>query len=144
MLQRVARRVRSASFNVRRHAPLAGWRYAADMQPRAKFWVEKNGKLVLSDYRVRLLELIEQTGSLADAAEEMHLSYRRAWGKVREIEQNLGVKLVESAAGGPGGGGSSLTSDGRRLVELYERFRRSIDANLVREFERTFGSKARV
>jgi len=114
------------------------------MQPRAKFWVEKNGKLVLSDYRVRLLELIEQTGSLADAAEEMHLSYRRAWGKVREIEQNLGVKLVESAAGGPGGGGSSLTTDGRRLVELYERFRRSIDANLMREFERTFGSKPRV
>ena len=144
MLQRVAPRGQSASFNARRHAPLAGSRYAADMQPRAKFWVEKNGKLVLSDYRVRLLELIEQTGSLADAAEEMHLSYRRAWGKVREIEQNLGVKLVESAAGGPGGGGSSLTSDGRRLVELYERFRRSIDANLVREFERTFGSKPRV
>src|SRR5205823_7309162 len=144
MLQRVAREggVHHSTRGDTLH--FAGSRYAADMQPRAKFWVEKDGKLVLSDYRVRLLELIEQTGSLADAAEEMHLSYRRAWGKVREIEQNLGVKLVESAAGGSGGGGSSLTRDGRRLVELYERFRRSVDSDVLREFERTFGAKPRV
>ncbi len=109
------------------------------MEPRSKLWVEKDGKLVLSDYRVKLLSLIEETGSLADAAERMHLSYRRAWGKVREIEQNLGIKLVESSVGGSGGGGSSLTKDGRRLVEMYERFRSAIDADMTREFERTFG-----
>ena len=32
------------------------------MRPRVKLWVEQDGKLVLSDYRVRLLSLIEETG----------------------------------------------------------------------------------
>ena len=34
------------------------------MEPHAKLWVEQDGKLVLSDYRVRLLALIDETGSL--------------------------------------------------------------------------------
>jgi len=108
------------------------------MEPRIKLWVEQDGKLVLSDYRVRLLEFIEETGSLAEAAHRMQLSYRRAWGKVREIEQNLGVKLVESAAGGAGGGGSRLTDEGRRLVALFERFRQATEQDLSREFARVF------
>jgi molybdate transport system regulatory protein len=108
------------------------------MQPRAKFWIEKDGRIVLSDYRVRLLRHIEETGSLAEAASRMHLSYRRAWGKVREIEQNLGAKLVESAAGGAGGGGSRLTAEGRRLVDLYDRFRATLEEDMSREFTRAF------
>jgi molybdate transport system regulatory protein len=108
------------------------------MQPRAKLWVEKDGRIVLSDYRVRLLRHIDDTGSLAEAAALMQLSYRRAWGKVREIEQNLGVKLVESAAGGAGGGGSRLTAEGHRLVDLYERFRTSVEQDMSREFLRSF------
>ena len=106
------------------------------MQPRIKLWIENNGKLALSSYRVRLLRHIEDTGSLSEAAARMGLSYRRAWGKVREIEQNLGVKLVESEAGGAGGGGSRLTGDGRRLVELFERFESAMDEDLQQEFAR--------
>jgi molybdate transport system regulatory protein len=108
------------------------------MQPRAKLWLEQDGRIVLSDYRVRLLRLIDETGSLSEAAAQMHLSYRRAWGKLREIEQNLGVKLVDSAAGGPGGGGSRLTDEGRRLVDLYDRFRADDEQHLTKEFPRTF------
>ena len=109
------------------------------MEPRAKLWVEQDGKLVLSDYRVRLLLLIDETGSLADAAEALRLSYRRAWGKVREIEENLGVKLVESAAGGAGGGGSRLTPEGRRYVEIYQRFHDAVNQDVLEEFRRAFG-----
>ncbi len=108
------------------------------MEPRAKVWVERDGKLVLSDYRVRLLSLIDETGSLAEAAARMTLSYRRAWGKVREIEANLGVKLVESAAGGAGGGGSRLTAEGRRYIAMYQRFRTASEQGLAREFARAF------
>ena len=107
------------------------------MEPRSKLWLEDGGKLVLSDYRVRLLLLIEESGSLAEAAAEMRLSYRRAWGKVRVIDQNLGMKLVESAAGGAGGG-SRLTADGRQLVALYQRFRAAMADDLEKEFRRVF------
>lgn len=108
------------------------------MEPRAKLWLEKDGNLVLSEYRVRLLALVDETGSLADAADEMGLSYRRAWGKIREIETNLGARLVESVAGGAGGGGSRLTPEGRRLVALFGGFRSAIDRDLLQEFSRIF------
>ncbi len=109
-----------------------------ELEPRIKLWVEKDGHLVLSDYRVRILQLVQETGSLARAAERLGLSYRRAWGKVREIEQNLGLSLVESEVGGAGGGGSSLTADGERLVALYERFRRRMEGELGKEFRQLF------
>ncbi|MCI0776715.1 MAG: LysR family transcriptional regulator [Chloroflexi bacterium] len=109
-----------------------------ELEPRIKLWVEKDGHLVLSDYRVRILQLVRETGSLAQAAERLGLSYRRVWGKVREIEQNLGLSLVESEVGGAGGGGSSLTEDGERLVALYERFRRRMEGELGKEFRQLF------
>ena len=108
------------------------------LQPRIKVWVEKDGRLVLSDYRVRLLELIAANGSLADAAAAMGLSYRRAWGKIREIEENLGVKLVHSTVGGPGGGATRLTAEGERLVGQYDRFRRELVKDADAEFGRSF------
>lgn len=108
------------------------------MEPRVKLWIEHGGKIALSDYRVKLLRHIEETGSLAEAAARMGLSYRRAWGKVREIEANLGMKLVESEAGGSGGGGSRLTDDGRQLVELFERFQTATERDLKQEFEKFF------
>jgi molybdate transport system regulatory protein len=108
------------------------------VEPRAKLWLEKDGRIVLSEYRVRLLQLIEDTGSLTDAAAEMGLSYRRAWGKVREIEQNIGLKLVESAAGGAGGGGSRLTPAGRRLVERFGRYSERARSDLQRAFNAEF------
>ncbi len=108
------------------------------LEPRIKLWVEKDGQLVLSDYRVRILQLVEETGSLAEAAERLGLSYRRTWGKVREIEENLGLSLVASEVGGARGGSSSLTEDGRRLVALYERLRRRMEGELGREFRQLF------
>lgn len=114
------------------------------MEPRLKVWVESDeGKIVLSDYRVRLLETVAASGSLAEAASELGLSYRRAWGKIREIETNLGFKLVESVVGGPGGGSSRLTADGERLVGQFRRFRRSITEDAAREFAASFGGEPR-
>jgi molybdate transport system regulatory protein len=110
------------------------------MEPRVKLWLEQDGKLALSGYRVRLLRLIDETGSLSDAAAAMGLSYRRAWGKLKEIETNLNIKLVESEAGGAGGGGSKLTPQGRRLVEIFEQFESATERDLAREFERFFSA----
>ncbi len=110
----------------------------AGLEPRIKLWLEKDGALVLSDFRVRLLRHVAESGSLAEAAQRMGLSYRRAWGKVREIERNLGVTLVESEVGGVGGGSSHLTPAGERLVALYQRFSRTMERDLSREFREAF------
>jgi len=112
------------------------------VEPKVKLWVEEGGLLVLSDYRVQLLQNVADTGSLAQAAERMGLSYRRAWGKIKEIEQNLGVRLVQSEAGGVGGGRTRLTPTGEKLLAQYGRFRAAVEAGVDRDFAEAFGPKA--
>ena len=64
------------------------------MQPRSNLWIEKNGQVVLSRWRVNLLRAIDETGSISAAAEKMQVSYHRAWEKLHEMETRLGVALV--------------------------------------------------
>ena len=108
--------------------------------PKQKLWVEKDGRVVISDYRLRLLLLVEETGSLAKAASAMKLSYRRAWGKVKELETNLGVPLVASEVGGAGGGHTALTPTATALVRAYERLQARLDAELAVAFAQEFES----
>lgn len=111
------------------------------MEPKVKLWIEEEGLLVLSDYRAQLLQHVADTGSLAQAAERMGLSYRRAWGKIKEIERNLGTRLVESEVGGVGGGRTRLTARGRSLLAQYQRFRAEVKADVGREFGEAFGKE---
>jgi molybdate transport system regulatory protein len=112
------------------------------LKPRLKVWVEGEAGLVLSDYRVRLLELVAETGSLAEAAGRMGLSYRRAWGKLKEIETNLGLKLLVSTAGGSGGGHTELTPAAADLVRRYGRFRSRVSSFVESEFEECFAAES--
>ena len=107
--------------------------------PRQKLWLEHDGRLVMSDYRVRLLELVAESGSLAHAATVLGLSYRRAWGKVKEIEANLGMPLVQSAIGGAGGGHTTLTPEGQELVRAYRRYQARLERAMAEAFEEELG-----
>jgi molybdate transport system regulatory protein len=110
------------------------------LQPRQKLWIEADGRLVMSDYRLRLLELVAESGSLAQAAAALGLSYRRAWGKVKELEANLGVGLVQSEVGGAGGGHTSLTPEGEAILSAYKRFQSRLAEELSSAFSEEFGS----
>ncbi|MEX0781021.1 MAG: LysR family transcriptional regulator [Dehalococcoidia bacterium] len=109
-----------------------------DLTPRVKLWLEHDGKLAMSDYRLRILEIVAETASLAKAASEMKLSYRRAWGKVKEMEENLGFALVHSEVGGAGGGHTTLTPEGERLVSAYRRFRERVGEAVEVAFREEF------
>ncbi len=125
-------------MTVRRQAADTAKDEQRSLEPRFKLWLEQDGVLVMSEYRAELLRQVAETGSLAEAAQRMGLSYRRAWGKIREIERNLGVVLVQSEAGGAGGGSSRLTPEGERLLALYERFCEVMTSDLGREFRQVF------
>jgi molybdate transport system regulatory protein len=111
------------------------------MEPKLKLWVEKDGAIVLSGDRMGLLQHVADTGSLAEAARRMGLSYRRAWSKIREMEGNLGVKLVESEVGGAGGGGTHLTPVGERVLDLYLQYEAQVQANVRRLFVEFFSEE---
>ena len=69
--------------------------------------------------KVRLLELIDQTGSISAAGRAMAMSYRRAWLLVESLNTSFRAPVVDTRAGGRQGGGAQLTPFGRELVERY-------------------------
>ena len=74
---------------------------------------------VLTDARVRLLEAIEQCGSLHRAAPQVPLSYKAAWDALDAMNQASAQPLVDRRTGGSGGGGTRLTEHARQLIALY-------------------------
>jgi molybdate transport system regulatory protein len=75
--------------------------------------------------KARLLELVDQTGSIRQAASAMQMSYRCAWLLLAEIEDMLGESAVITRTGGAGGGGATLTKRGRMMLENYRAIERS-------------------
>jgi 8-oxo-dGTP diphosphatase len=79
------------------------------------------GMPVLGEGRAELLELIDETGSLSEAARGMGMSYRYAWGVVKKVSEAAGGPVVESTRGGSRGGRTSLTPLGRELLDTFRR-----------------------
>lgn len=108
------------------------------MRARANFWIEKEGKVVLSIWRVQFLEAIAETGSISAAAEKMNISYRRAWDKIHESEERLGVNLVETQTGGVDGGGSQLTPAAKDYIERFHQFTSGLNGLVAERFQEFF------
>jgi molybdate transport system regulatory protein len=108
------------------------------LTPHANLWIERDNQVVLSRWRVQLLEAIEETGSISAAAERMKVQYRCAWDKLDEMETGLGERLVERHAGGRGGGGTRLTPAGRAYVASFNCFAQGIDEVIAKQFEQAF------
>ena len=69
--------------------------------------------------KAALLEAIAEHGSISAAARAMGMSYRRAWVLVDAMNRAFKAPLVETAAGGPRGGGAILTKAGRTALHRY-------------------------
>ncbi len=110
------------------------------MEPRFKVWVVF-GAVKFGDGRARLLELVDELGSLRQAVERMGMSYRHGWGYFRELERAAGLRLLERVPGGPREG-MRLSAEGRAFLARYRRFRAGLDEDVARHFARSFGPPA--
>jgi molybdate transport system regulatory protein len=86
-----------------------------------------DGDRALGPGKVRLLELIAETGSISAAGRAMKMSYRRAWMLVDELNRMFREPLVEARPVGAHGGGAHLTGTGDDVIQRY----REIESNLT-------------
>jgi molybdate transport system regulatory protein len=54
------------------------------------------------------------------------------------MEEKLGTSLVRREKGGPGGGGSALTSEALELLEKFDLLRRGINQTIDNKFADIF------
>lgn len=108
------------------------------MRVKSKVWIEAGGEVIAGDGKIHLLKLIEATGSIQNAAEEMGMSYRHAWGFLKKMEKRGKIKLVETQVGGREGGGAKLTAQGRDFLQRYGAFREGLDEYIGDKFRKAF------
>ena len=108
------------------------------MHARLKAWVVFDERVKFGDGRADLLDLVAELGSLKKAVAKIGMSYRNAWGYLRELEEAAGFKLVERTPGGGPEGGTQLTAKGRQFLARYRRFRQELDQVLHQSFDRSF------
>ena len=80
--------------------------------------------------KIRLLELLKETGSIAAAGRAMDMSYRRAWLLIDALNRAFRQPVVATKLGGNGGGGAELTEFGEELVGHYRDMETAANAAL--------------
>lgn len=77
--------------------------------------------ILLGPGKADLLDAIVAAGSISGAARRMGMSYKRAWDLVSAMNTAYREPLVDTSAGGRGGGGAAVTVLGREILERYRR-----------------------
>jgi molybdate transport system regulatory protein len=90
-----------------------------ELKPRLR--VLHGEEIALGPGKVALLEQIERTGTIAEAARLLDMSYTRAWHLVRTMNACFKEPLVQTVRGGTGRGHAELTDTGRAVLDLYHR-----------------------
>jgi len=81
--------------------------------------LDLGGTARLGPGKVRLLELIEELGSISAAGRAMKMSYRRAWLLIDELNSYFSGAVVTTTLGGAGGGRAKVTPLGRSVIRAY-------------------------
>lgn len=87
------------------------------------YFCADGGEKFFGEGPYRLLQGVEEMGSLRSAAQSMGMGYTKAFHLLRHAEEEFGFPLTQRQIGGKGGGGSVLTPAAKELLERYERYK---------------------
>lgn len=99
---------------------------AADKQLKltGRIWLETADGPVLGAGRAELLERIQQSGSLRQAALQMKMSYKQAWDMIKHMNEQLGGPVIIAQRGGKGGGTTIITENGLKAISLFHSYQK--------------------
>ncbi len=103
--------------------------------PVVRFRVDFGDDEAVGPGKIALLERIDESGSLSQAARELTMSYRRAWQLLESLNAAFREKVAQTSKGGRGGGGATLTPFGHELIETYRAFERDMQTRAARRFK---------
>jgi len=109
---------------------------ALPLTPRLKIWFESNGEYAFGFGLCEILEAIQQTGNIKDAASSIGKSYRHVWGRVKAAEKILEQSLVQTRVGGKLEHRSELTPVATEMLQGFLSLRETMKTTLQTEFRR--------
>jgi molybdate transport system regulatory protein len=105
---------------------------------RSKVWIEVEGRPVMGEGRMAMLQAIHRCGSIIDASRETGISYRKMRGAVRDMETAVGRPLVKVFRGGGDGGGAMLTTEAHALMDAFRKFAAGLQQEAKVRFQNSF------
>lgn len=109
----------------RRHGGRPGW--------HGRVWLEGDEGTFIGYGRAVLLEKIDSTGSISQAAKAMEMSYRHAWRLVESMNRQAGENVVITCRGGKAGGGTVLSPRGKELLNCFWQMQERFESFLAQE-----------
>lgn len=103
------------------------------VRPRLRIYFE--GDIAMGPGKAALLETVARTGSIAAAARELGMSYRRAWLLVDTMNRCFRAPLVEASKGGAGGGGARVTALGMEALGRYRDMEAKAMASVAQQLQ---------
>ncbi|RAK02715.1 molybdate transport system regulatory protein [Larkinella arboricola] len=104
----------------------------ANLHINGRVWLEAQERF-FGIGRMELLERIQQTGSINQAAKEMKMSYKRAWELVQSMNSQADAPLVSTQTGGERGGGAVVTEEGLKYLTYYRGLQERFQQFLAQE-----------
>lgn len=92
---------------------------SSPLDKKTRFRVEIKHAVAIGPGKADVLQFIAETGSLAQAARRMGMSYQRVWTLVAAMNADFIEPLVLKQRGGVAGGGAQLTPTGKRVLSIY-------------------------
>ena len=89
----------------------------AELKLRSSQWiVDENNNIIIGEGRAKILEHIDQTGSMNQTAKLMRMSYKAVWSKIKTTEKHLNARIVHTDRKE----GSRLSQTGKDLLAKYK------------------------
>ncbi len=104
------------------------------MKIEGNIWLVGDNGFLLGKGKVMLLEMIQSTGTITQAAKELNISYRKAWAMVNDINLSSSRPLVNKCSGGKYGGATVLTQEGKEMIEKLKSRRDGLLKNGIKYY----------
>ena len=105
--------------------------------------VDFGPRSALGPGKIALLEASDRSGSLSQAAVQLGMSYRRAWGLLRDLNREFDEPLATATTGGAHGGGAQLTELAEQVIAAYRAVERTAARSAHEHFGKLLGRASR-
>jgi len=106
-----------------------------DMKLRSRQWlVDGKGRIIMGEGRMKILETIEEKGSINKTAKALNMSYKTVWSKIKSTEKHFKKKVVHADKRT----GTRLSEAGIELMEKYRLLKKRCVKADDRVFNRIF------
>lgn len=112
------------------------------MQIKTKIWIENSkGELLFGKGKTEVLELVDKTGSISKASEELGMNYKKAWTHLQILQKNISKDFVQTKQGGGETAGTTLAPEAYEMIQKYKTLKKDIEDFADKRFAELFLKK---